>query len=153
MVARSSPDSWKDARGVGAQATALLGRITPLVRTDAEVWEEAVAALRETGGSHTEQRDDALERKLDQAAAVPVQIAEAGADTASLAELAADRGDGAYRADAAVAAVLAAAGSRAACHLVAVNLGMREGDERLARARRSAEAAADAARRTLDAAP
>ena len=51
-----------------------------------------------------------------------------------------------------LAAVLAAAGSRAACHLVEVNLGVREGDDRLQQARRSAEAAADAAARTLDAA-
>jgi formiminotetrahydrofolate cyclodeaminase len=153
MVARSSHDSWKDAGGVGAQAAALLERITPLVRADAEVWDDAVAALRGSAGGNAERRDEELERKLEDAAAVPIRIAEAGADAASLAELAADRGDGAYRADAAVAAVLAAAGARAASHLVAVNLGVQEGDERLARVRRSADAAADAAARALDAAP
>ena len=128
MVARSSGDSWRDAAGVGAQATALLERITPLVRADAEAWEDALAELHATTGGDLEKRNDALERKLDDAAAVPILIADTGADAASLAELAADRGEGAYRADAAVAAVLAAAGARAASHLVRVNLGVREGD-------------------------
>jgi len=144
MVARSSGDSWRDAAGVGAQATALLERITPLVRADAEAWEDALAELHATTGGDLEQRNDTLERKLDDAAAVPILIADTGADAASLAELAADRGEG--------AAVLAAAGARAASHLVRVNLGVREGDARLARARRSADAAADAAARALDAA-
>jgi formiminotetrahydrofolate cyclodeaminase len=151
MVARSSRDSWKDSGGVAAQATALLERIVPLVGTDAAAWEEALAALRGTGAGDADERNDALERKLDLAAAVPIEIAEAAADAASLAALAAEFGDGTYRADAAVAAVLAAAGARAASHLVAINLGVREGDERLARVRRSEDAAAEAAARALDA--
>lgn len=147
MVARSSRSSWSDAAGVAAQAQSLVDRALPLVHTDALVWDQAATALEETGAG-----DAALEKKLEAAAAVPVQIAEAGSDAAALAELAADRGEGAYRADAVVAAVLAAAGAQAAAHLVQVNLGVREGDERLARARASAEAAAEAARRALDAA-
>jgi formiminotetrahydrofolate cyclodeaminase len=146
MVARSSPTSWPESKGVAAQAQALVDRVMPLVHTDAHAWEQALAALEESGAG-----DHALEAKLEVAAAVPIEIAEAGADAAVLAELAADRGDGTFRADAVAAAVLAAAGAQAATHLVAVNLGVREGDERLARAQRSAVAAADAARRTLDA--
>ena len=152
MVARSSRDAWKDAGGVGAQASSLLERITPLVGADAEAWEDALAQLRTASERADAQRDDVLEQKLESAAAVPIRIAEAGADAALLAELAADRGDGAYRADAAVAALLAAAAARAASHLVEVNLGVREGDPRLARVRSSAETAADAAARALDAA-
>ena len=151
MVARSSRDSWKDSGGVAAQATALLERIVPLVGTDAAAWEEALAALRGPGAGDADERNDTLERKLDLAAAVPIEIAEAAADAASLAALAAEFGEGTYRADAAVAAVLAAAGARAASHLVAINLGVREGDERLARVRRSEDAAAEAAARALDA--
>jgi formiminotetrahydrofolate cyclodeaminase len=152
MVARSSRDSWKDSGGVAAQAVALLERIVPLVHTDARAWDEAVAALRGAGAGGADERNDALERKLDVAAAVPIEIAEAAADAASLAALAAEFGDGTYRADAVVAAVLAAAGARAASHLVAINLGVREGDERLARVRASEGAAAEAAGRALDAA-
>jgi methenyltetrahydrofolate cyclohydrolase len=147
MVARSSRSSWSDAAGVAAQAQAIVERALPLVDADALVWEQAAAALEEAGGG-----DTILEHKLEAAAAVPIRIAEAGSDAASLAELAADRGEGAYRADAVAAAVLAAAGAEAAAHLVQINLGVREGDERLARARASADAAADAARRALDAA-
>ena len=145
MVARSSQGSWSDAAGVAAQAHALVQRVLPLVHEDALVWEQASAALAETGAG-----DSVLERKLEAAAAVPLQIVEAAADAAVLAELAADRAEGSYRADAVVAAVLAAAGAEAAAHLVEVNLGVREGDERLTRARVHAEAAADAARRALD---
>ena len=68
----------------------------------------------------------------------------------SLAALAAELGDGTYRADAAAAAVLAAASAQAAAHLVAVNLTVKEGDRRLVRARASAEQAAAAAARALD---
>jgi formiminotetrahydrofolate cyclodeaminase len=145
LAARSSRNSWSDAIGVAAQAQALVERVMPLVEADALAWEQAAAALEETGGG-----DEVLERKLEAAAAVPMQIAEAGADAAALAELVADRGDAAYRADAVAAAILAAAGAEAAAHLVAVNLGVREGDERLVRVRRSAEAAAEASRRALD---
>jgi formiminotetrahydrofolate cyclodeaminase len=145
MVARSSRSTWNEASGVASQARALVDRVLPLVNADALVWEQASAALEETGAG-----DDVLERKLEAAAAVPIRIAEAGADAAALAELAADRGDGAYRADAVAAALLAAAAADAAAHLVAVNLGVQEGDERLVRARASAEAAGDAARRALD---
>jgi formiminotetrahydrofolate cyclodeaminase len=145
MVARSSRGTWNEASGVASQARALVDRVLPLVNADALVWEQASAALEETGAG-----DDVLERKLEAAAAVPIRIAEAGADAAALAELAADRGDGAYRADAVAAALLAAAGADAAAHLVAVNLGVQEDDERLVRARASAEAAGDAARRALD---
>ena len=147
MVARSSHASWRDAGGVAAQANALVERVVPLVRADARAWEDALAALRATGAG-----DAALERKLDEAAAVPIEIALAGADTAALASLAAEYGEGTYRADAAVAAVLAAAGAMAASHLVEVNLAVREDDVRLAKARQSAEAAGDAAARALRAA-
>ena len=68
-----------------------------------------------------------LERKLERAAAVPLEIAALGADAAALAALAGERCDGAYRADAAAAAALAAGGARAAAHLVEVNLGVQRG--------------------------
>ena len=94
-------------------------------------------------------RDHALEQKLERAAAIPLEIAALGADTAALAAHAGERCDGAYRADAAAAAALAAGGARAAAHLVEVNLGVQEGDERLAEARASEQAAAEAAERLL----
>jgi formiminotetrahydrofolate cyclodeaminase len=154
MVARGSRDSWDEASGVAAQALALQDRAARLAHVDAEAWEEALSALRNAGdgdghASDGERRDHELERKLERAAAVPLQIAELGADTAALAAHAGELCDGAHRADVAAAAALAAGGARAAAHLVEVNLGMRDGDERLARTRASEQAASEAAERLL----
>jgi formiminotetrahydrofolate cyclodeaminase len=154
MVARSSRDLWEDAPGIAAQALTLQDRAASLTRTDAEAWDDALAALRatadptETGGNGA-RGDLELERKLQHAAAIPLEIAELGADTALLAAYAGEHGDLAYRADAAAAAALAAGGARAAAHLVEVNLGIRPGDERLSRARASEKAATEAAERLL----
>jgi formiminotetrahydrofolate cyclodeaminase len=150
MVARNSRGSWEDAGGAAAQAQALQARAAPLALADAQAWEQALEALKDVSENGARE-DGELERKLDYSAAIPLQIAEAAADTARLAALAAELGEGHYRADAAGAAVLAAAAARTAAHLVAVNLAVQEGDARLARARASEEAASAAARRALDA--
>jgi formiminotetrahydrofolate cyclodeaminase len=153
MVARSSRDTWDEAAGIAAQALALQDRVAPLAETDAKAWDEALAALDAAAtGSEDEDaptRDRRLERRLERAAAIPLEIAEIGADVAELAVEVGRLGDAAYRADAAAAAALAAGGARAAAHLVEVNLAVRPGDERLARARASEQAAAEAADRLL----
>ena len=154
MVARSSRGMWEDAAGVAAQALTLQDRAADLSRKDAEAWEAALDALR--AAADPGEREDAgtreeldLERKLDRSAAIPLEIAELGADVAVLAVEAAVHGEHEYRADAAAAAALAAGGARAATHLVEVNLGIRPGDERLTRARASQTAAYEAAERLL----
>ena len=151
MVARCSRESWADALGVAAQALAIQERVMQLARADAEAWETALTALKEAGnaGGDGARRNFDLERKLELAAAVPLEIAALGADAAALAALAGELGDGGYRADAVAAAALAAGGARAAAHLVEVNLAVRAGDERLAQARASEQAAAEAAERLL----
>ena len=154
MVARASRSSWDEAGGVSAQALSVLERVGPLARADAEAWQDAIAALRDAGGDgDPERRDFELERKLERAAAVPLEIAELAADATALAVVAAERGEGSYRGDAASAAALAAGAARAAAHLVEINLGVRDSDPRLARARACAEAASDAAERGLEPAP
>jgi formiminotetrahydrofolate cyclodeaminase len=153
MVARHSRDSWADAGGVAAQARKLQARCAPLAQQDADVWKDALEALHGNGGGGAGSRDADLEEKLARAAEVPLWIAEAGADVAMLAALTTEMGDGTYRGDAAAAALLAHAGARVAANLVALNLGMREDDLRLARARRSERAAAAAAARALEAGP
>ena len=153
MVARSSRDTWEEAAGIAAQALALQDRVAPLAETDAKAWDEALGALdaAATGSEDDDasRRDRSLERRLERAAAIPLEIAEIGADVAELAVEVGRFGDAAYRPDAAAAAALAAGGARAAAHLVEVNLAVRPGDERLARARASEQAAADAADRLL----
>jgi formiminotetrahydrofolate cyclodeaminase len=147
MVAGCSRTTWREAPGVVAQATALADRASELARTDATVWEEALAALRdaETGASGDPRKDFRLAQKLEHAAAAPLEIASLGADAVALSALAAERGDATYRADAAAAAALAAGAARAAAHLVRVNLGMHASDPRLARALASEQAANDVA--------
>jgi formiminotetrahydrofolate cyclodeaminase len=151
MVARCST-AWSDASGVVAQANAIGERAVALAHTDGQVWDDALAALRDAEAATAEdpRRSFALERKLEAAAAVPLEIATLGADAAELAALAGEHCDGTYRADAAAAAALAAGGARAAAHLVRVNLGVRETDPRLARALASEQAAHDVAARLLD---
>ena len=150
MVARCSRGSWDDATGVAAQSLAIKERAAQLARTDADAWQQASAALGEAGGDgDPEGRDRELEQKLGRAAAVPLEIAELGADAAALAALVGEYCEGAYRADAAAAAALASGGASAAAHLVQVNLTVQEGDERLKRARASEQAAAESAKRTL----
>ncbi len=148
MVARSSRESWADAGGVAAQALELAARCPGLAGADAAAWEEAFAELREAAESQGAGGNGDLHRLLDRSAALPLEIAEIGADVAVLAALAARLGDGSLRADAASAAVLAHSGTRIAAHLVACNLGVGADDDRKDRAeiaeRRAGRAMADA---------
>jgi formiminotetrahydrofolate cyclodeaminase len=148
MAARCSP-AWTEASGVVAQANAISERAMELAHTDGRVWDEALTALRdaEVLANADPKKDFALERKLEAAAAAPLEIASLGADTAALAALAGEHCDATYRADATAAAALAAGGATAAAHLVRVNLGVRSADPRLARALASEEAARDVASR------
>ena len=152
MVANSSRAGWNEAAGVVAQATAIGDRAMVLAETDATVWEEALTALRDAEHARADdpRRDFRLEQKLDAAAATPLEIASLGADAVALASLAAQRGEGTYRADAAAAAALAAGAARAAAHLVRVNLGIRDSDPRLANALACERAAGDLAERLLE---
>jgi formiminotetrahydrofolate cyclodeaminase len=141
MVARRSVGSWNDAAGVAAQAQALRRHAAQLVDPSAEVWAEALAALEAPDGD--------LETKLRRAADLPLEMGEVAADVATLAVLAAERGDGTYRADAITAAVLAEAAARIAENLVDVNLAVGRHDGRRDRARANAVAAGAAAARAL----
>jgi len=152
MVARRSKGSWPEAGGVAAQAKALEGRLAPMALKTDEAWEAALEALQNANGEGARGNEE-LEDKLARSAEVPLDIAESAADVASLAALAAELGDGTFRSDAAAAAVLAAAASRAGAHFVAVNLATRPDDEWLRRAMMASDSAAAAAARALDAGP
>jgi len=151
MCARNSRDDWPEARGATAQAEALRSRIEPLAQADAEAYEAALAAFRLPGALEPEVRDATLGVALERAAAVPLAIAEVGADVADLAALLAENGNPTVRGDAAAGAVLAEAGTRAAAHLVRINLGAAPDDTRVTRALAVAEAASLSARRALEA--
>jgi formiminotetrahydrofolate cyclodeaminase len=164
MAARASGDEWEEAGGAVAQASALQLRCLALAERDAEAYDAAVAALRPSGeealrstgeperseiSSAATERDDRLGAALAEAAVVPLQIAHAGADIASLAGVVAERADPDLRADALVAALLASAASRGAARLVEVNLATTGGDPRTALARQLADVAAAAVERAL----
>ena len=148
MVARASSD-WPDAGAAIAQAEQLRKRTAPLAQRDAEVYEEALAAIRLPERAEPTVRDAAAGAALSRAAAVPLLIAEAGADAASLAALVADRGTPDRRGDAAAAALLAEAGARAAASLIALNLAVTPEDDRVAHALLLAKSASEAAREAV----
>jgi formiminotetrahydrofolate cyclodeaminase len=153
MVARASSD-WPEAGAAVAQAERLRRRAAPLARRDAEAYEEALAAMRLPDRVEPAVRDAAVGATMARAAEVLLVISEAGADAAFLAAWVADRGAADRRGDAAAAALLAEAGTRAAAGLVTVNLGVTAGDDRIEQAQALAEAASQAAReavRSIDA--
>ncbi len=153
MAGRFSDGHWEGARGAVAQARVLRERAAPLARADAEAYEAALAAMRGQSVQPAGASDRELGEALGRAAQVPLEIAAIGSDVALLAAELAERGNPNLRGDAAAAAVLAEAGARAAANLVEINLSATAGDERVARARSLADAAASAARRSLAPAP
>jgi formiminotetrahydrofolate cyclodeaminase len=141
-VARASSDSWADAIGVVAQANAFADRLEVLAEADADVFAAALVALSTPSAE--------LEPHMQRAAALPLEIAEASSDVASLAALVAERCDGLVRADAAGAAALAAGAAAAAAHLVRANLTVKPDDPRLQTALRAADDARYSASRALE---
>jgi formiminotetrahydrofolate cyclodeaminase len=147
-VARGSP-SWLGRDSIVAQAERLRRRTAPLVQADADAYEEALAALNLPSALEPEVRNMAIAQVLARAVEVPLAIADAGADVAVLAAVAAEHGTLDRRADAVAAALLASSGAQVAAQLVAVNLVVAPDDERVRRARAVAEIASAAARSTL----
>jgi glutamate formiminotransferase/formiminotetrahydrofolate cyclodeaminase len=142
-AAQASRASWAEAGGAVAQATLLRKRCVRLAEEDAGAFTAALSALETQAAGLVEQ--------LDYAAEVPVRIAASAADVAELAAAAAERCEGAFRADAASAAMLAEAAARAAARLVEVNLTVTADDPRLVQAQRSVASASASAARALDA--
>jgi formiminotetrahydrofolate cyclodeaminase len=141
MSARVSRGAWADAAGVAAQALALRARCVGLAAEIADRFASATAAL--------ERRTDVAE-PLHRSVDPLLAIADASADVARLAAFTAPRCEGASRADAVSAAALAESAARVATVLVASNLAVRPGDERLERAERATVDAAASAREAAD---
>ena len=148
MTARNSP-TWAAAGGIAAQATTLRRRLEELAPANDQAYEHALAALHMPRELEPAARDQVLGDSLEQAAAIPLAIAEAAANVAELAAVVAEEGDPSARGDAAAAAMLALGATRAAAQLVEINLGVLAHDERRLRATRLAADAAEASARTL----
>src|SRR5262245_10138679 len=150
MVARFSKEQWEDAAGAVAQAETLKARLLPLADEDAHAYENVLLALRMPQDVDEELRDAAIGDALSRATDVPLTIAEASVDVATLACELAHRGNQNLHGDAAAAVFLAEAAVRTCANLVEVNLATREGDERLERARELVEAVRRISRRALE---
>jgi formiminotetrahydrofolate cyclodeaminase len=150
MAARFATEHWEDAPGAVAQAEALRTRVLPLAEEDARAYESFLLARRMSEDFDPQVRDAAIGEALSRAADVPLAIAEAALDVASLAADLAEHGNPNLRGDAATAALLSEAAVRATANLVEVNLATREGDERVERARALVEISRRISRRVLE---
>lgn len=130
---------------VVADAERLRQRAAELADTDAQAFAAVLATHEATRNSDADDRREQIRAALEGAALVPLEIAQLGAETASLAVLLVDGGNPNLRGDAATAALLADAAVRSAAHLVGINVRAGGCDEELLRrATRSAELAANA---------
>jgi methenyltetrahydrofolate cyclohydrolase len=152
MTARFARGHWDGAAGALAQAETLRHRAAPLAEEDAVAYENVLTAMRMPKDLEPEVRNTLIGETLSRAADAPLEIAECAADVAALAAEIAIRGNQNVRGDAAAAAVLAAASTRVAAHLVEVNLATTEADERIERVRSLTRSANGAARRAVGAA-
>ena len=142
MAARLSTKQLTDATGLAERAERLRGRVAPLARADAIAYGRVLVAQRAR-----EAPDGDLRAALSGAADVPLAVAEAGAEVASIAARLASEGNPNLQGDALCAVLLAEAGVRAAVRLVEINLSGEPGEDgRLERAREVVETAASARR-------
>jgi formiminotetrahydrofolate cyclodeaminase len=140
MTAGLSARHLPEAPRLAEQARELRDRAAPLAQADAEAYRAVIAALRARNAAAPGQPQMAA--ALSQASVVPMEVAEIGAEVAALAAAIAGGGNPNVRGDAVTAALLAAAGSRAAAALVRINLAGADGDDRPARAEHLAAGAA-----------
>lgn len=142
-AADRSRAGWEEAGGMRAQAQALRRRAIELAERNTSAYAAARDALAQPRHGA---RDWILGVTVEQAAGPPLELAASAADIAELAAVIATRGAEDVRADAAVAAILAAAATRAAARLVEINLVVGHQDAAV-RARGYADAAVAAAAR------
>ncbi len=145
-AARRSTE-WAEGRGVSAQAQALRSRVEKLAEANEQAYLDAIALLEVVGDGTG--RDAAIGKALDTAAELPLAIAEAAYDVATLGAEAAEHAVARGAEDAAAASQLAEAAAHAAASLVAANLVSSPGDERVVHAQKLAAAATVAAKRAV----
>ena len=134
MAARLSAGRLARAAELAAEARRLQARVAPLAQADAAGYQAVMEARRLAPG--TPGRADKIAAALSAASAVPIQIVETGVEVAGLAARLAEEGNANLRGDAETAALLAAAGARAAGGLVAINLAGADADDRSAQVAR-----------------
>jgi formiminotetrahydrofolate cyclodeaminase len=116
-------------------------RAEELLEEDAHAYLAFVEALRAAKGMSGEAHARAVGPAHSKTVDVPLEIVRSGAEVVDIAATLAAHGNPNLRADAVVAATLAAAAAEAGAGLMAVNLAGAQGDLRLEAARRLALAA------------
>ena len=143
-AARLSAVRWASADAALEQAHSLRLRAEELVEADANAYLSFVEALRSAKGLRGKERERSVAPAREATIDVPLGITRLAAETVELANALAEHGNPNLRADAMVAATLAAAAATAAARLIAVNLsGAR--DPRLHEADQTARSASDKA--------
>ena len=121
-VARLSTAKWAGADAAVEQAHALRLRSEELVEADANSYMAYVEAVRSAKNIQGKARERAIAPARAATIDVPLAIARLAAETVELADRLAENGNPNLRADAIVAATLAAAAATAAARLITVNL-------------------------------
>lgn len=144
-AAALSTKQWSTAEVALEQAHALRLRAEELVEADAHAYLSFVEALRGAKALHGTARERSIAPARAATVDIPLAIARLGAEAVELAGELASHGNPNLRADAMVAATLAASAANAAARLIAVNLSGARRDPRLVEAQKTARAAADKA--------
>jgi methenyltetrahydrofolate cyclohydrolase len=151
MAAHLSADHLADAADLAERAERLRQRVAPLAQEDATAYGHVLTAQRTPDGGDPDARRERVRRALSGAADVPLAVAETGATVAEMAARLAREGNPSLRGDAVAAALVAAAGTRAAAALVDINMKAGEiADDRLERVGELAARAIGAARGTVE---
>jgi methenyltetrahydrofolate cyclohydrolase len=133
--ANLSRKHWDGAAGALERAHALRVKSFELIEEDSQAFLAFVDAVR--SGQNVKIVEDARARTVD----VPLVMTQAAAEVAELAVQLANHGNPNLRADAVVAATLAAAAAESGLTLIAVNVADAPDDARLAAARQLARKA------------
>jgi formiminotetrahydrofolate cyclodeaminase len=132
---------WSGAAGAGESAHGLRLRAEELLEEDAHAYLAFVEAMRESKGLSGEEREKVIGPARAKTVDVPLAIVRSAVKVVDIAATLATHGNPNLRADAMVAATLAAAAAEAGADLIAVNLSGAEDDPRLDEARRLEKAA------------
>jgi glutamate formiminotransferase/formiminotetrahydrofolate cyclodeaminase len=107
---------------IASSAEVLMQRLSGLVQRDADAYSAVAAAYKLPKDQDAASRTDAIDAALLDAAEVPLETARGCVEVATLAATAATKGNSNAVSDAAVAAILAEAGCRAAAYNVFINV-------------------------------
>ncbi|MHB8589168.1 MAG: cyclodeaminase/cyclohydrolase family protein [Candidatus Dormibacteraceae bacterium] len=140
-AAHLSTKHWEGAAAALGQAHALRVKSFELIEEDAQAYLAFVAVLRAAKNQERAESQEAVGTAHARTIDVPLRMIRAATEVTELAVQLAQHGNPNLRADAVVAATLAAAAAESGLTLIEVNLGEAADDARLALARKLAQRA------------